>query len=462
MPRLLDLLTRARARSREIGRPVLASYSDLVIPVDPLDILGHEAPQVYWAAPDRSLVMAGIGAATVVQAAGPRRFSDAAGAVRELLDDAMVEPSLYRPVVVGGFAFEDEGPRTSLWAGFPSASLVVPKLLARRRGDDCVLTASALVDAHAAVEQIADELRALLSRARTTRTAPPPSFNVQTTVTGSPAPEEWRALVERAVAAIRNEEMEKVVVARSEHAPIPEMDLLAALRHLRDANRGAFIYAFWQDDAVFLGASPELLARVNGRDVCTSVLAGSAGRGESSAEDASLAGSLVGSTKNREEHTIVRREIEASLAMVCDHVHGDARPELVTLPNVHHLHTAIRARLRDGRTVFDVLERLHPTPAVGGSPRAAALTFIRRYEGLDRGWYAAPVGWTDGTQAEFAVALRCALFRRDAAHFFAGCGIVEQSDADAEWEESQLKLRPALEALSVGVVEAQESAGGAR
>jgi salicylate biosynthesis isochorismate synthase len=461
MQPLREILTRARARARQLGRPVLASYSEPVMPLDPLAVLGeeHGEPRMYWASGDRSVVLAGIGAAVVLEPTGARRFGDAGRASAQLFADAIAEPPAMGPILMGGFAFHAED-GTGDWRSFGTASLVVPRALVRRRGEDCVVTLTALVSFDTDAEEESAALADLRARIVTTEPSGDRALEIQTSVTDTEPTAEWRSMVLGAVDEIRAGRMEKVVLAREERAPIPEIDVLAAVRHLRDANPGAFVYAIWRSDGVFIGASPELLVRVTGRDVATSVLAGSTRRGASSAEDAALGQALTASSKDREEHAIVRRELESSLAAVCENVQVSARPDLVTLSHVQHLHTPVRARLREGCGAFDVIERLHPTPAVGGAPRDAALAFIKRHEGVDRGWYAAPVGWSDASRAEFAVALRCALIRDGFAHLFAGCGIVAQSDPDAEWEESQLKLRPAIEALSVGVIEAQGAAAG--
>lgn len=459
---LRDVLTRARARARQLGRPVLASSSDPVLPLDPLDALdGHPGvPRLYWASADRALVLAGIGEAAVIAPFGERRFAEAGRSAAQLFADAIAEPAACGPMLLGGFAFQPGVNAEGAWGAFGASSLVVPRFLLRRRGDDCIVTLSALVTFDTDVAAEAATLEALRDAVLASPRRDDATPGIRTTVTDVEPTAEWRALVQRAVEEIRAHRLEKVVLAREERAPLPEMDVVAAVRYLRDANPGAFVYAVWRGDGVFLGATPELLARVTGRDVTTSVLAGSTRRGGSASEDAALGQALAASTKDREEHAVVRRELETALGAVCEGVQVNARPDLVTLSHVQHLHTPVRARLREGCTVFDVLERLHPTPAVGGAPRDAALAFIRAHEGIDRGWYAGPVGWSDGARAEFAVALRCALVRDRTAHLFAGCGIMGQSDPVAEWDESQLKLRTAIEALSVGVIEAQGAAAG--
>ena len=137
------------------------------------------------------------------------------------------------------------------------------------------------------------------------------------------------------------------------------------------------------------------------------------------------------------------------LAEVSTRVIADAEPRVRTLPNVHHLVSRLQAQVQPGRTVLDLIERLHPTPAVGGYPRERALELIRDREALDRGWYAGPVGWVDAQgEGEFVVGLRSALVRNEAATLFAGCGIVADSDPASEFAEWGWKLRPMQAALA--------------
>lgn len=124
-------------------------------------------------------------------------------------------------------------------------------------------------------------------------------------------------------------------------------------------------------------------------------------------------------------------------------------PEVVRLPNLQHLRTLLRGRLRDGCSLFDLAARLHPTPAVGGMPREAAARIIAEVETFDRGWYAGPLGWADARgDGELVVALRSALLTPgQPARLFAGCGIVARSDPEREFSESELKLRAIRSAL---------------
>jgi isochorismate synthase len=257
--------------------------------------------------------------------------------------------------------------------------------------------------------------------------------------------------VDDAVAAIRAGVLEKVVLAREVRlggdAPF---DVADALRRLRAAYRDCYVFGLWRGGRAFVGASPERLVRLDGRVVRASSLAGSVRRGETPAEDSRLVDDLRESDKDRVEHAVVRDALVSALGDLCDGVTADDEPSVLTLRQIHHLHTEVRARLRAGRSILDLVRRLHPTPAVGGQPRAAALGFLRAHEDLDRGWYAAPVGWIGRDAGEFAVALRSALIIDAEATLYAGCGVVADSDAEREYAESALKLRPMEQALSGG------------
>jgi isochorismate synthase EntC len=165
-------------------------------------------------------------------------------------------------------------------------------------------------------------------------------------------------------------------------------------------------------------------------------------------EDRGLSDWLLQSPKDRAEHAIVVGSIRETLSGVCSELNVAPSPTILTLSNVHHLFTPIVGRVLPGRNILDLVERLHPTPGVGGFPREPALELIRAWERLDRGWYAGPVGWLDrGGDGEFAVGIRSALLDGDEATLFSGCGIVAASNPAREYAESCWKLRPVLAAL---------------
>jgi isochorismate synthase len=261
----------------------------------------------------------------------------------------------------------------------------------------------------------------------------------------------WKALVAEVAAGIRTGDLglRKVVLARAEQVPV-KVSIDQILRRLAKSYPTCTIFAFGTAEAVFVGASPERLVALRERTATTMALAGSAPRSSVPEQDRWLGARLLGDPKERTEHSVVLEALREALTPLATSVVADAEPRLERLPNVQHLITPVRAHLRDGVGVLDVVRHLHPTPAVGGYPREPALALIREREGLDRGWYAAPFGWTDGDgNGEFVVALRSAVIRGDTATLFAGCGIVGGSDPETEYAESGWKLRPMRAALGL-------------
>lgn len=258
----------------------------------------------------------------------------------------------------------------------------------------------------------------------------------------------WCDLVARATAAIRASAgaLEKVVLAREVVVDADEpFDRLAILDRLRALYPGCFLTHV---DG-FLGASPELLVARAGDVVRAQPMAGTAPRGGDPATDARLAASLLASTTYRHEHQVTIDDVQDTLLNWCSYVDFEPEPSVVAVANVQHLATLVEGRLsRPAPSVLELVRALHPTPAVGGRPRAAALDWIERHEELDRGRYAGTVGWVDAAgNGQWAVSIRCAEVDGRRARLYAGNGIVGDSDPDAELAETQAKLQAMLSVL---------------
>lgn len=499
--RIPALLQRAGAQARSTGGPVLVSLVERVPAVDPLDALDaitragegdhalalNTADRMYWSRQVDGLSLAGVGAAVTLTAEGPDRFDTVDRKWTALVRDALIDDpsgddlgyssgyeSGYHPgaspALMGGFSFDPEGPRTSRWRGFPSTHLFVPRLQLALTGGNCWLTTTLLVgeDGQSDIElAVLVRMRACVLESRTPGATPRhpkviPRSSQHVTYTDVPDPRDWSAMVGDAVTAIRDGEMEKVVLAREVRAVAAcTIDVTETLRRLRSANSTCYVFGCWSGGSAFVGASPERLVRVDGREVQSSSLAGSVRRGATAGDDAAQAALLRASAKDRAEHAIVRRALCTALARLCDDVSADDEPALLSLPQVHHLHTAVRGRLRAGHTLLQLAAQLHPTPAVGGAPTDAALRFIREHEQMDRGWYAGPIGWLQRDRGELAVGLRSALIAGTEARLFAGCGVVADSDPDQEYAESVLKLGPMQLALETALAAGDTSAPAA-
>jgi isochorismate synthase len=255
--------------------------------------------------------------------------------------------------------------------------------------------------------------------------------------------------VVRLAGAVGRGRLDKAVLSRQVVLEASSaIDVTAVLRHLESSAPEATIFAFSRGSRTFVGATPERLVSLEGRMVRTMAMAGSARRGDSSARDDALAASLLASDKEREEHAVVVAMLREALSPVVEDLAIPPVPEVVRFRHVQHLLTPVSARLSAGHDVLGLVERLHPTPAVGGAPRELALELIAEEEPHARGWYAGPLGWVNRHgEGEFMVALRSGVVEGERATLYAGCGIVADSDPEREWDESAAKLQALGSAL---------------
>jgi salicylate biosynthesis isochorismate synthase/menaquinone-specific isochorismate synthase len=392
----------------------------------------------------------------MLEAEGERRFGEVARRWRALAAGALSDPPDGPQgaglIAAGGFAFAPNGGASPEWDGFAPASLAVPELSLARRGKEVSLT----VNVDAAPDDTTENLLARVGRrlnelqpgARLPLLDPDPAGAYK--VISPIPPVHYEEAVARAVQRIRSGELDKIVLAREVEVRAPvDHDPAAIVGLLREAFPSCYVFAAGRGDATFLAASPELLIRREGQRASTVALAGSARRSADPAIDDHLGERLLHSEKDREENAIVARRIARALRPLSVWVTAAPEPALVRVANIQHLGTPIRAQLAAPLGAVELAGALHPTPAVGGEPGAVAARLIPALEGLDRGWYAGTVGWTDAVgDGELCVALRCALLRGSVARLYAGCGIVRESDPAAELAESEIKLGALLPLLA--------------
>jgi salicylate biosynthesis isochorismate synthase/menaquinone-specific isochorismate synthase len=414
--------------------------------------------------PDRDgHAIAGLGVAARVMAMGPARFEDAARECRGLAgmaicgDDLVGLPAGAGPVFCGGFAFADGGGQSSEWNAFHPGLLLLPEVSIFRRAGRAWLTLATAVRTTGPGPGAADPgyyLGRLEKRFDSIQPAKLPLIDphpVQPArVVGAAPPEHYEGAVRRATELIARGDIQKVVLAREVHVDAARpFEPGAVFGALREVFPSCFTYCVAIGDRAFIGASPELLVRRDGARAQTVALAGTTRRSADPSVDDHLGEQLLHSAKEREEQAIVTARIERTLKPVSVWVAAAEEPVLVKVQNVQHLATPIRAQLRHPLSTIELAGLLHPTPAVGGEPRDRAIKLIPELEGLDRGWYAGPVGWTDLSEdGEFCVALRGGLLQDRTAHLYAGCGIVRDSDPAAELAETEIKLQTMLPLLA--------------
>ena len=409
---------------------------------DLLAVIGQDG--FAWIRAGAGFVTAGVAARLPVNS-GPGRFAEAAEVVAEALRSITVEgPSPAGencvpgagPIAVGALPFDDRTP----------GSLVVPALTVVRR-----------VDGSGRVTVVGP-------RSEGDRLEPPAvgrfgqagaghhlngHSRVPEGVLGRrevPVRAVWTESVRRILAAIDSGEVRKVVLARELVVEAGgRFDRRVILDRLRRSHPSCFTYAAGN----FVGASPELLIRRRGNEVSSCPMAGTVRRGDTPEEDETLVAGLRRSVKEAEEHRLLVEAVVSALAPVCAEPPTAGEPDVVRFPTVSHLATRVSGVLRDpALSALALAGRLHPTPAVGGLPRSEALAAIADLERFDRGLYAGPVGWVDANgDGEWAVALRGAQLDGPRARLIAGAGIVAGSDPDAEWAETEAKLRPMLAAV---------------
>ncbi len=358
---------------------------------------------------------------------GPGRIEEADAALRDL--EAQVDDPVGLPgsglVALGSFTFSPDS------AG---SALVVPRVVVGRRDGTTFLTHIDPAGAAPAPGPATD--------------APHTPVRDRPRYAGSTVPDlHWLEAVARAVERIGDGELQKVVLAR-DHAVWARdpFDPLELARRLTE--RFPSCHTFVVDGLV--GATPELLLSRRGRRVTSRVLAGTAGRDPDEATDAALGAALLASDKDRWEHRLAAESVEEVLRPRCEQLDHESDPRLLRLDNVQHLATTFEGRLRGEESALQLVAALHPTAAVGGTPRARSLAVIAELEGMDRGRYAGPVGWTtpDG-DGEWGIALRCAELAGARARLFAGVGVVAASLPEDELEETRLKLLAMQAALDV-------------
>lgn len=447
-------------------------YISLSIPFDNIDplavleLLGNKNDfQYYWEHPEKDFAVAASEKLKMIKASGSNRFQ----AIRTKLDDlknkvlsySEIPHSLCGPHFFGGFSFFDQKLSGS-WDAFGNASFVMPKWTLIKDGKFSILTFTAAVRNALSPLEIKDLLHERYIDFKE-RLADKLMKGCTLSVQQNQKPlrpirntdyKNWEKKVLKAVSLIKEQAFEKIVIARQHHLRLAKEVIPARVLHqLRKSysNCVTFLYQINSENC-FMGCTPEKLVTMESSHVQTEGLAGSISRGKTATQDTQFEQQLLESQKDLDEHQFVVDSIQDKLKEFSDEIDYPDMPGVKKITNVQHLYTPIFASLTDQMDPLVLVEKLHPTPAVGGFPQEKALSHIQELEQFERGWYGGPIGWlnTHG-RCEFAVAIRSGLIRKNNIQFFAGCGIVEDSDPAAEWEETELKLIPMLNAVENGI-----------
>lgn len=442
----------------------LLSFTLPIAPIDPLAALElHEnkSERFYWDHPVNKISISAAGKVKELKATGSGRFDEISRKTGELKKKisayTSITHSMAGPLFLGGYSFGDHN-ISPVWNKFGAARFILPEWTLVRTGNKHMLTliiereSKAIHDIYTEIiERVTDFLNISGKADKSCERENSVDQNILCNFQRVNEKSRWISRVEKAKQHISDHDFDKIVLARavelqSKHTLKPTL----LSYHLRQSYPECYNFIVQVDaDTSFIGATPERLASFENGIFKTEGLAGSASRGKSASEDAAIAQSLMESEKDLEEHQFVVRDIDDSLAPYSYRVEFPNRPSIKKLNNVQHLFTPISASIKDGIQIHDLLQKLHPTPAVGGYPKTESVPHIQEIEQIERGWYSAPVGWYNlNGCGEFAVAIRSALLHKNRAYLYAGCGIVSDSDPESEWRETIMKFQPMTNALN--------------
>lgn len=430
-------------------------------PLAALELNSEYQEKFYWNHPSNGVSISAAGKVRELKSTGKYRFADIAAQTRELKKSIQAYTAydhyMAGPLLLGGYSFNDHNIGT-VWKTFGASTFVLPEWMLVEIGQLHLLTLTIEKENYTA-DEVYQIVISKITRFLNLASELPPAekdCSLQPTILCTlQKPEDklkWTRKVDTAKQYIKEKKFDKIVLARSLTVESKARLRPTLLAHrLRESYPDCYNFLIQKNEHTsFLGATPERLATFKDGNLQTEGLAGSISRGRSALEDASLAQTLMRSSKDLNEHQFVVKAIQHSLERLSNIVKRPKQPQIKKLQNVQHLFTPIHAEIKKGVQIHDLIKELHPTPAVGGYPREQSFSYIHEIEQIDRGWYAAPVGWFNlNGFGEFAVAIRSALIQGNKAELFAGCGIVADSDPDKEWNETLLKFRPLMDALTM-------------
>lgn len=376
------------------------------------DLANHPDGDLVFIRQGKYLV--GYGQALKISATGENRITKLSEAWKEITQAASVNDDVQLPgsglLAFASITFSPDSQYQSC--------LIVPQKLIVVRGEQAWIT----------------EVESETAQLKKSAESPTGEFGV-----GTQHPKAFLSAVNQAIEKITNHDLEKVVLARDLVLPISKTpNLEPALKKLHSRYPHCWTYLIADN----FGASPELLIRSAAGEVSARVLAGTAARGTDPDVDRAISEGLLHSSKNQHEHEFAVRSLVQKLEPFCDLVSADEKPFSLALPDLFHLATDVTGTLKEKSSLLDVVAELHPTAAVAGTPREKAMQLIAELEDFDRGGYAGPIGWVsaDGS-GELAIALRGGRVEPNQIRAFAGCGIVAESDPQAELDETELKFK---------------------
>ena len=456
---LKESILKGVEKAKKSSASILVSAVQKIEYMNPLSFFSagmkrYQGERFFWKHSTEEFYIVGLGICKrIVTDQAADRFFHVEKEWKHLIQSAIISESENiqgtGPTAFGCFSFDPLKEKTELWAKFSHSIFNIPKYMLTMVDHQVYLTTNIICteqDDPTIVAKIEQEIQEIL---RVASVPLHPFENNSLKKRIDIKPEEWKAQVTKVAHELKEDSLKKVVLARESRLVFTKRIVTEqVLSSLLSEQHDSFIFAFEQSSDCFIGATPERLVKKEYDHIFSACLAGSIARGNTKEEDILLGDSLINDKKNLTEHQYVVDMIQDAMEETCAEVIIPDHPRLFKLKNIQHLYTPVIGKANQETSLLTLVERLHPTPALGGLPKKEAIDKIREVEALDRGLYGSPVGWLDHQgNGDFAVSIRSGLIQGNEASIFAGCGVVQDSIAELEFEETNIKFKPMLSAL---------------
>ncbi|MCP4724183.1 MAG: isochorismate synthase [bacterium] len=414
-------------------------FESEIIDIEPILWLMNQTSKLktYWSDREGKFQLAGIGEADIISSNTLDEFQSSLKGCSEKLKDLYPDLKYY-----GGMCFNRHGTGNNEWREFCNYRFHIPECEVYRKNGKTLFALNYHNTGEKSVNEILRDIHELIDRI---------NFSIGIKVSTLPmiierkdltVPEDWKKKINRIKEDIKKKEYKKLVLAKKSIFKLEEDLDPGLITYLLNRNKMNSYTFYFQpaEDISFVGNSPELLYKRDGDKIVSEALAGTRERGENEDDDARIEKELLTSVKDRNEHKIVQDYIQDTLVNLSKTELEESSVTVLKLPKVQHLFCRMSSLLKEGINDFDILSNLHPTPAVGGYPKEASLKRITDIEDFNRGWYGGAIGWIGNESAEFAVGIRSGLICNSELTLFAGAGIVQRSDPEEEWNETENKM----------------------
>ncbi len=430
---LARAVSRAARRERNGAAPAIRRVFVRIPRTDPLLWLASQTHEdrFFWSGRNQRDAVAGVGRVAAVEGFSMSEIDGIRKEVNRILSSAPAGVRLY-----GGIRFDGGSSPDPDWNDFPAYRFLLPRFELHTEQESSLLVCNMHTEEPMNGTLLQSEIESLLE--------PMPDLpGIPGAVSRSdfPGRRDWIRDIEWALEAFSSTTLAKVVLARMARFEFgADVSPFTLMRGLQAEAPNCYHFLFGHGESSFLGATPERLFRQDGRKIESEAVAGTGSRGATEGDDQVLCDELLHSEKDQREHEYVRQSVKEALTDLTRMLHVDTTASDMKLAVGRHLVSGVQGVLREGVDAFQLLESLHPTPAVGGYPHQEAIDVIEHLESFDRGWYSGPVGWIGADAAEFAVGIRSGRIRGQRLDLFSGAGIVCGSDPVREWDEVEQKI----------------------